>query len=256
MSDSPELIDDKLSDQVMAPHNVAQHSKAPPPNIDMVHPSPEQDAHLESSAKKKEKSDQTSTVPTREVYEPLNDDDRNRWEWQSRWNGNAIKHICFDAFYVGIVFFLIILLLIITWRGLTFEWVASGCALCKRSTFDQFVYFFLGGMLGGTLFGIKYLYKVVARGYWHLDRRLWRIFSPFISGGLALAIGTLIDSGMFGLAVKNPTASTYLSLGFISGYFADNALAKMQEIAETIFGTPERRKPKISTQYQNKSADN
>ncbi len=63
------------------------------------------------------------------------------------------------------------------------------------------------------------------------------MFSPFISGGLALAIGTLLDSGILGLAPKTDSVSYYFSLGFISGYFADSALLKMQEIAETIFGT-------------------
>ena len=143
---------------------------------------------------------------------------------------------------MSIIFTSTLLLLILTWRGTLFDWIASDCANCSRIRFNQFAYFFIGGMLGGTLFGIKYLYKVVARGRWNLDRRLWRIFSPFISGGLALAIGTLIDSGIFGVAVKSPTASSYLSLGFISGYFADNALAKMQELAETLFGTPGKEK--------------
>lgn len=182
--------------------------------------------------------------------EHLNDDDRNKWDWKSRWDNEATKNIQVDAMYVGSVFLLTLLAIILTWRGTTFAWVSIDCASCVRSRFDQFAYFFLGGMLGGTLFGIKYLYKVVARGRWNLDRRLWRVFSPFISGGLALAIGTLIDSGIFGLAVKSPTASSYLSLGFISGYFADNALAKMQEIAETIFGTPERHKPAQSKSQQ------
>ena len=182
--------------------------------------------------------------------EHLNDDDRNKWDWKSRWDNEATKNIQVDAIYVGFVFLLTLLAIILTWRGTTFTWVSIDCASCVRSRFDQFAYFFLGGMLGGTLFGIKYLYKVVARGRWNLDRRLWRVFSPFISGGLALAIGTLIDSGIFGLAVKSPTASSYLSLGFVSGYFADNALAKMQEIAETIFGTPERHKPPQSKSQQ------
>jgi hypothetical protein len=191
-----------------------------------------------------------SITLSQDVREHLNDDDRNKWEWKTRWHDEAKKYIYVEASYVGGVFLLTLLAIILTWRGTTFALASIDCASCARSRFDQFAYFFLGGVLGGTLFGIKYLYKVVARGWWNQDRLLWRIFSPFISGGLALAIGTLIDSGIFGLAVKSPTASSYLSLGFISGYFADNALAKMQEIAETIFGTPERHKPPQSPPHQ------
>jgi hypothetical protein len=193
------------------------------------------------------------TLP-QNINEHLNDDDRGKWEWESRWKPEAIKEIYIDAGYIGFIFLTTLIAILLIWRGTMFEIVSNGCASCVRSRFDQFGYFFVGGMLGGTLFAIKYLYKVVARGRWHLDRRLWRIFSPFISGGLALAIGTLIDSGIFGLAVKNPSASSYLSLGFIAGYFADNALAKMQEIAETIFGKPQQQKPS-QTQLHRQSSE-
>ena len=102
-------------------------------------------------------------------------------------------------------------------------------------------YFFLGGFLGGVLFAVKYLYKVVARQYWNMDRRLWRLFSPFLSGGLALVVGALIDSGVLGLTVKVASGAAYLSYGFITGYFADRAIDKMQEVAETVFGAPGRK---------------
>jgi hypothetical protein len=105
--------------------------------------------------------------------EHLNDDDRKKWDWKSRWDTDAIAHIRTDAVFVGIVFLLTLIAIVLTWRGTMFEWISIGCASCTRTRFDQFAYFFLGGMLGGTLFGIKYLYKVVARGRWHLDRRLW-----------------------------------------------------------------------------------
>lgn len=184
--------------------------------------------------------------------EQLNADEREKWDWKSRWDPNANCHIRNDAFYMALVFLLTLIALLLTWRGTMFDWLAFGCSSCIRSRFDQFAYFFLGGMLGGTLFGIKYLYKVVARGYWNIDRRLWRIFSPFLSGALALAIGSLVESGIFGLAIKSPTPPFYFSLGFISGYFADNALAKMQEIARTMFGATEQHKPPVLPPAKNR----
>src|SRR3546814_13356778 len=98
---------------------------------------------------------------------------------------------------------------------------------------------FFSGVLGGTLFGLKYLYKVVARGWWNEDRELWRFFSPLLAGGLAFAVGALADAGLFGFKVgENQSAASFVSLGFIAGYFADSASRKMQEIADILFGHP------------------
>lgn len=172
--------------------------------------------------------------------EHVNDDHRAEGHWESRWNNAARVGIRIDAAYVGVVFFLTLVMLLLTWRGTTYELLAYGCTSCSPTKFNQYAFFFIGGVLGGTMFGLKYLYKVVARGYWNIDRRLWRIFSPFLSGGSALAIGGLLDSGMLGLSIKSSSTSFYFSLGFISGYFADSALAKMQEIADTVFGSSAR----------------
>lgn len=119
----------------------------------------------------------------------------------------------------------------------------SGCVICSRPVFSRYGYFFLGGVLGGTLFGIKWLYHVVARGYWHQDRCLWRVMSPLLAGSLAFVVGTLMDAGFLGLTISASKAPAFLSLGFITGYFGDKALAKMTEIAEVIFSTREGSKP-------------
>ena len=95
------------------------------------------------------------------------------------------------------------------------------------------------GTLGGVLFDLKWLYHTVARGLWHLDRRLWRIFTPHISGGLSFFILALVASG--GLRIFDSKATDSLALvvglGFLVGYFSDSAIAKLTEVAETLFGT-------------------
>jgi hypothetical protein len=99
------------------------------------------------------------------------------------------------------------------------------------------------GLIGGTMFGLKWQYRVSARGWWHRDRRIWRIFSPWLSAALALMIGVAIDGGLLGLSFKsdgNSPVSTLLSVGFVTGYFADSALAKFHDIAAVIFSTPTR----------------
>lgn len=174
----------------------------------------------------------------------VNDDHRKVGNWESRWSSDARTHIIIDAVYVGVIFVLTLVALFLTWRGTTYELLVGECAKCSPEKFDQYAFFFIGGVFGGTMFGIKYLYKVVARGYWNIDRRLWRIFSPFLAGGSALAIGALLDSGLLGLTATTSSGSFYFSLGFISGYFADSALAKMQEIADTVFGSSARSEKK------------
>jgi len=174
-----------------------------------------------------------------EIHEELNSDGRERHSWQTQWPPEARKKIRVEAFYMGIVFVLGMLLLVLTWRGHLYSiFVPANCEGCGQYRFNLFAYLFVGGMFGGTLFGIKYLYKVVARGYWNEDRVLWRVFSPFLAGGLAVGIGAMLESGLLGVAPKVPSGTYFFSIGFITGYFADRALGKMQEIATTIFGTP------------------
>lgn len=128
--------------------------------------------------------------------EHINTDERRRYDWKSCWDDEAKRHIYTDAIVVGLVLISTLVAIFLTWRGYTFSLLSDGCTGCSRAIFNRYAYFFLGGQLGGTLFAVKYLYKVVARGYWHLDRRLWRIFTPIVAGGLGLAIGAMIDSGI------------------------------------------------------------
>ena len=126
-------------------------------------------------------------------------------------------------------------MIFLLWTGIITSW--TGCEACSRPAFSRYGYFFLGGVLGGTLFGVKYLYHVVAKGYWNEDRFLWRFLSPLLSGSLAFIVGALTDAGLLGLTTSASRAPAFLSLGFITGYFGDKALAKMTEIADVIFGT-------------------
>ena len=186
-----------------------------------------------------------AAVPSQSIAdggdEHLNTDDRQLLDWKGHYPDEAKREIRFEACVIAAILLFTFVGLLLTWRGTVFNLLSDGCATCTRETFDRYAYFYLGGQLGGILFGVKYLYKVVARGRWHLDRRLWRFFSPFLSGGLAFVVGALTDSGVMGLTAKGSSGSAYFSLGFIAGYFADSALAKMQEIADTVFGSPARR---------------
>lgn len=183
---------------------------------------------------------ENSTTLPNEV-DGVNTDGRAQLDWKTKYDPDAVREIRIDAVYVAALFFIAIEAIFLTWRGTAYLYLAAGCDTCSKATFSKYAYFFLGGFLGGVLFAVKYLYKVVARQYWNMDRRLWRLFSPFLSGGLALVVGALIDSGVLGLTVKIASGAAYFSYGFITGYFADRAIDKMQEVAETVFGAPGRK---------------
>lgn len=103
------------------------------------------------------------------------------------------------------------------------------------------------GLMGGTMFGLKWQYRVSARGWWHKDRRVWRLCSPWLSAALSMMIGITIDGGLLGLSFSHEAAnatSTLLSVGFVTGYFADSALAKLQDVASVVFSTSQSGPPK------------
>jgi hypothetical protein len=93
--------------------------------------------------------------------------------------------------------------------------------------------------MGGVLFDLKWLYHTVARGLWNQDRRLWRVFTPHISGGLSCFFLALVASGVLRIFDTKATdaLSLVIGLGFLVGYFSDSAIAKLTEVAETLFGT-------------------
>jgi hypothetical protein len=103
----------------------------------------------------------------------------------------------------------------------------------------QLLHAWLGGLLGGTVFATKWLYHGVAKNIWNIDRRLWRLFIPHLSGALALAFVGLMGSGLIVIFDQKALASVWVCFGlsFLVGCFSDSASAKLAEVARTLFGT-------------------
>jgi hypothetical protein len=183
-------------------------------------------------------------------------DGRRRYHWVSGYPSNAQKQIWLEALFVAIILCVSLTGIFLTWNGVLESNVACR-GECSAQAFRRYSYFFFAGMLGSVLFGGKYLYHVVARGYWHVDRRLWRLLSPFLAASLALIVAAAIDSGILGLSFSANTHAACVALGFFSGYFADKALAKMGEIADVMFGVRDvgrkaRKNEESSTQEEDK----
>jgi len=160
-------------------------------------------------------------------------DGRKRYQWTTGYPPEALTQIRWESIYLLFVFLFSLSLIFATWMG----WIASLFLLTPEQTITlkKYAYYAASGMLGGVTFGIKYFYRVIARGYWHQDRRIWRLMSPLIAMTVALFIGTMIDASL--IETREPTSgAAVLSVGFLVGYFADKAIAKMYEIANVIFG--------------------
>ncbi len=165
-------------------------------------------------------------------------DGRDLLDWQSKYTDPiARRAIRFKATYLATLLLVLPLAMVVLWL----EYPKHLLHLSDQNYWPILKYglAWFGGVLGGTLFDVKWLYHSVARQLWHMDRRLWRLFTPHISGGLAFAVVALISSGIMRIFDRRAVESLSLVIGiaFLVGYFSDSAIAKLTEIAETLFGT-------------------
>jgi len=164
-------------------------------------------------------------------------DGRELLDWRSKYTEpGAQRAIRFEACYLAVLLFGVPITIVILWLGQSKHWL--GLSDEQYKPFLRYGLAWVGGVLGGTLFDVKWLYHSVARQLWHLDRRLWRLFTPHISGGLAFVVVALISSGVMRVfdrqAVESP--SLVVGISFMVGYFSDSAIAKLSEVSDTLFG--------------------
>lgn len=163
------------------------------------------------------------------------DGGRKPGDWQTRYSDPvAIKAIRWERNY------LIIVLTFALISPLVIGVISNACVNylpCEFSSLKKYLFGWFGGVLGGTIFSMKWLYHSVAKNIWNIDRKLWRLFTPHLSGALALIIIILINSGTLNLTdPKFLGFHKCFGIGFLVGYFSDNAIGKLTEIANVFFG--------------------
>ena len=164
-------------------------------------------------------------------------DGRALLDWESRYPDSARASIRREAIYLGVLLFAAPCLMACIWLELPKHLLSIPDI--RYYALRRYGLAWLAGTLGGTLFDLKWLYHTVAKQLWNMDRRLWRIFTPHISGGLAFAVVALISSGVMRIfdSQAMQSASLVTGVAFLVGYFSDSAIAKLTDIAETLFGT-------------------
>lgn len=187
---------------------------------------------------KKDDTEESKDTAIQEIIETnVNTDGREPYDWESKYPLEARKKMKGEAIYIGVVLFFSLVGLFLNWCGIFSNLLKVGAEqVVSSEVFEGTILYFFSGLLGGTIFGIKYFYRVVARGYWTQDRRYWRIFSPWVSSCIALVVGCMVVSGYIN-ADQNPSIAVGTCIGFIAGYFADEAVGKMSEVATALFGS-------------------
>ena len=165
-------------------------------------------------------------------------DGRKTGEWKSKYEPEAWKFIWREAVYLFCFDVLGFLAILLVWLKIPQN--RLHLSTVDTRVFSRYAFGGLSGLLGGTLFAMKWLYHTVAKRMWHLDRQLWRFLTPLISGGLAFFSVAIVQSvsGFNSAIVSTNTRTT--ALGFLIGFFSDNALAKLAEVAETLLGRTHR----------------
>jgi hypothetical protein len=166
-----------------------------------------------------------------DAFAPANPtDNRPLYEFASKWSDEASNGQRREGRYLG-AFGTIGL-------GGLFGLLIYTPVVQSPQTVTSMALVFCAGLLGGTVFSLKWWYHSIAKGIWNFDRFAWRIAVPLQAAVVSMFMHVLFKSDLLG--ILNPAAMdrihNILAFGFLVGYFSDSAVAKLAEIAESLFG--------------------
>lgn len=201
-----------------------------------------------------QQSDPDDHRPTERPADPYTDN-RQAFDWKSRYDPSAVKCIRWEVGYLLTVLTVAMLLaglamavepskIVISTGVQAVDVVDDSSQATVRIVVDfRFLALFFLGIIGGCTFSAKWLIHACAKGKWHLDRRYWRTLTPLLGGVYACVMLTLFNSGLIGGAsspAERPFALT-AAFAFIVGYFADGVSGLLSNVANAVFGTLEKK---------------
>jgi len=182
-------------------------------------------------------------------------DGRTRGNWKTRFPDKQAKsQISKEAAYLIIlliVCFILLFLIICNVFQRPFGFSES-----QSLIFNQYLGILVAGIIGGTLFDLKWLIHSVGKGSWNEDRKIWRYFTPITSGVLSIFVMLVMASGLFGLfntAIIDNVPLT-LSLAFLSGYFSDYVVGRLQDLFQHVMGADTHSNNPTNDQNRNDSS--
>lgn len=215
-------IQDILDKENLKNENINKHSRISQDNI-----------NIDNSKKIDERDASSGILDMSANGNAYNTDGRMVGQWESRYvnDPKARKIQKIEAIYLALLICSSLLLLVLNYNGFlsSFFYVPDE----KEFAFSRIVTCTICGLFGGTVFDIKWFYRSIARGFWNKDRIYWRIFSPIISLAFAFCLGSILNENIITLG-NGFSAAT---IGFLAGYFSDEAAGKMAEVAKVLFNT-------------------
>lgn len=170
-------------------------------------------------------------------------DNRDLFQPETRYKPEHLRVQFWECIYVMALLLVSLTVLALAGLGVLNNFlIANDIAETTVRSAHKYQLFFAGGLLGGTVYGAKWLYHAIAKGLWNIDRRPWRFMSPWIAVGTTIGICLLVDAGFLKSAtapIAPTTAAGFAGLGFLVGYLADSFLAKMKEVTRVVFGESE-----------------
>lgn len=174
-------------------------------------------------------------------------DERSQGDWKSRYTEEVQRFHIVEAIYILLVVVVAFVFILFTYTGTIQKWLQIDDE--RYLIFTRIFYCMLGGLLGGAIFDMKWFYKAIAHGFWNVDRIYWRLFTPVISLSFAFCLACIFSDNI----VIHGNGFSACTLGFLTGYFSDEAVGKMAEVAKVLFSTNEKTNQKIDQENKNSS---
>lgn len=158
----------------------------------------------------------------------LPSDGRGLFEYKTKYPAEVIKWQWKEAIYIFVLMIISLIIMLLNFLNYFHIWLSIEPERSLITT--KIIYCMSAGLLGGSTLSMKMLFRAVSSGHWNEDRVFWRVFSPFVGIPFALVISAIFSDNI----IVGDTF-TCMIFGFFSGYFSDEAAAKMYDVALVLF---------------------